>query len=87
MEVNRMAELKKSKLPRKLVVLALLIGCLVVASPQSAFAAGDPTGCGDPYRLTIGICQWWDVFGLFCEVGEYGCADCTQGTFCYPLYN
>jgi hypothetical protein len=82
-----MAELKKTKLPRNLVILALLIGCLFMVSPEPALAADGPIGCGEPYIETIGICEWWDVFEMFCDVGSYGCADCNNGTYCYPLYN
>ena len=81
-----MAELKKSKLPRKLIVLALLLGCLVFASPQSALAVGGPSGCGDPYYMPVLKCAWWDVLELVCDVEWQGCADCDQGTYCYPLY-
>lgn len=80
-----MAELKKSKLPRKLVVLALLVGCLCFVS-QPALAVGGPTGCGDPYYQPRLVCAWWDVYQMFCDIEWDGCADCDQGTYCYPLY-
>ena len=80
-----MAELKKTKLLQKLFILALLIGSLgFVSRPVSA--AGGPSGCGDPYYRPRQVCAWWDYYEMFCDIEWDGCADCDQGTYCYPLY-
>ena len=58
---------------------------------EAEYAVGDPTGCGDPYYRCLGsrqVCEHnAEWLGVMIQQGWVeGCADCDQGTYCYPLY-
>lgn len=84
-----MAELMKTKLPRKLVILALLLGCLgFLTSANPAMAADDWGNCGWPFEVDVTTC--WPSLSIppwTCTTERYACVICDHGSPCYPMYN
>lgn len=69
------------KLAVRFLLLIALGLCLMQSLASPAIAVADPTGCGMPYYKTDQLC----IFGVFCwDMEREACADCDQGTFCFP---
>jgi hypothetical protein len=82
-----MAEVMKTKLPQKLLILALLLGCLGFLATAEPAMAGY-TGCvGEIHIIEVQNCYWWDYAQWFCTTDRYACVQCNEGTPCYYLYN
>jgi hypothetical protein len=74
----------------RLLGFVIALALTVAALSSSTAAAGDWSGCGDPYIKTVTHCitipTWWGALPLqFCWDSDQGCADCDQGTACYSL--
>ena len=80
-----MAELMKSKLPQRLAILAILIGCLGFLTSATPAMAGY-TGCGEPFVIEVTDCWPSYYIPIYCTTERYACVMCDQGSPCYYMY-